>query len=144
MDGAIEIARDLVVVALMASGTFFMVVTGIGLVRFPDVYTRMHAAGKAGTVGVALLILAPVVWFAPVEPFVSVRGVLAIVFQLLTTPGATYLLAHACYATGYETHRLTQLDELKEWMGAHNAAIMAVLCLVIGVKLIGDGISGLG
>jgi threonine/homoserine/homoserine lactone efflux protein len=35
------------------------------------------------------------------------------------------------------------LDELKGWMGAHNAAIMAVLCLVIGAKLIGDGISGL-
>jgi threonine/homoserine/homoserine lactone efflux protein len=36
------------------------------------------------------------------------------------------------------------LDELKTWMAANNAAIMAVLCLVIGVKLIGDGISGLG
>ena len=36
------------------------------------------------------------------------------------------------------------LDELKAWMGANNAAIMAVLCLVIGAKLIGDGISGLG
>jgi hypothetical protein len=35
------------------------------------------------------------------------------------------------------------LDELKAWMGGHNAVIMAVLCLVIGAKLIGDGISGL-
>jgi threonine/homoserine/homoserine lactone efflux protein len=35
------------------------------------------------------------------------------------------------------------LDELKRWMAGHNAAIMAVLCLVIGAKLIGDGISGL-
>ena len=35
------------------------------------------------------------------------------------------------------------LDDLKEWMGHNNAAIMAVLCLVIGAKLIGDGISGL-
>jgi threonine/homoserine/homoserine lactone efflux protein len=36
------------------------------------------------------------------------------------------------------------LDELKLWMAGHNAAIMAVLCLVIGAKLIGDGITGLG
>ncbi|HEY6758038.1 MAG TPA: GAP family protein [Baekduia sp.] len=36
------------------------------------------------------------------------------------------------------------LDELKAWMGLHNAAIMAVLCLVIGAKLAGDGLSGLG
>jgi threonine/homoserine/homoserine lactone efflux protein len=35
------------------------------------------------------------------------------------------------------------LDDLKQWMAAHNAAIMAVLCLVIGTKLIGDAISGL-
>jgi len=35
------------------------------------------------------------------------------------------------------------LDEMKTWMGRHNAAIMAVLCLVIGAKLIGDGIAGL-
>lgn len=35
------------------------------------------------------------------------------------------------------------LDELKGWMGANNAAIMAVLCLIIGAKLLGDGISGL-
>jgi threonine/homoserine/homoserine lactone efflux protein len=35
------------------------------------------------------------------------------------------------------------LDELKVWMAAHNAAIMAVLCLVIGAKLVGDGVAGL-
>ncbi len=35
------------------------------------------------------------------------------------------------------------LDGLKAWMGAHNAAIMAVLCLVIGAKLVGDAITGL-
>jgi threonine/homoserine/homoserine lactone efflux protein len=35
------------------------------------------------------------------------------------------------------------LDDLKEWMGHHNTAIMAVICLVIGAKLIGDGISAL-
>jgi threonine/homoserine/homoserine lactone efflux protein len=44
-------------------------------------------------------------------------------------------------AMGERAARL--LDELKTWMGANNAAIMAVLCLVIGAKLIGDGIAGL-
>lgn len=46
------------------------------------------------------------------------------------------------FVLGARAKRL--LDELKLWLGAHNAAIMAVLCLVIGAKLIGDGISGLG
>jgi hypothetical protein len=35
------------------------------------------------------------------------------------------------------------LGRLKDWMGQHNAVIMTVLCLVIGVKLIGDAITGL-
>jgi multicomponent Na+:H+ antiporter subunit G len=100
----------------MIVGTFFMVVTGIGLVRFPDVYTRMHAAGKAGTVGIALLILAPSVYFVGSEPFVSVRGCLAIVFQFLTVPGATYLLAHASYVRSYPAHERTEIDELQEWL----------------------------
>ncbi|WCB94430.1 hypothetical protein DSM104299_03167 [Baekduia alba] len=36
------------------------------------------------------------------------------------------------------------LDEVKAWMGAHNAAIMSVICLVIAAKLVGDGVIGLG
>lgn len=108
--------QDVLAAATMVIGTFFMVVTGIGLVRFPDVYTRMHAAGKAGTVGIAFLILAPMIHFAASEPFVSVRGCLAIVFQLLTTPAATYLLAHACYVTSYPAHARTRIDELKDWL----------------------------
>ncbi len=46
------------------------------------------------------------------------------------------------FALGERAERL--LDDLKGWMAANNAAIMAVLCLVIGAKLIGDGVSGLG
>lgn len=111
---------ELATALAMLGGTFFMVVTGIGLVRFPDVYTRMHAAGKAGTIGVALLILAPTLFFGPSEPFVSVRGVLAIFFQCLTTPGATYLLAHASYVRSYPLHARTELDELKDWLPTYS------------------------
>jgi multicomponent Na+:H+ antiporter subunit G len=107
---------EVVVAAAMLVGTFFMVVTGIGLMRFPDVYTRMHASGKAGTVGVTMLILAATIHFAPTDPFLSVRGVLAIVFQLFTTPGATYLLAHASYVRSYPRHARTEIDELEQWL----------------------------
>jgi multicomponent Na+:H+ antiporter subunit G len=110
---------DGIVAVLMVSGTFFMLITGVGLLRFPDVYCRMHAAGKAGTTGIGLLILATAVHFAPTEPFVTLRGLLAIVFQGLTTPGATYLLAHACYVTRQPTHRGTELDELDGLLRAY-------------------------
>jgi multicomponent Na+:H+ antiporter subunit G len=117
---ASQLLYEVLVGAIMLAGTFFMVVTGIGLLRFPDVYCRMHAAGKAGTVGVTLLILAPVLFFGGSEPFVSVRGCLAIVFQCLTTPGATYLLAHAAYATSYPRHERTEVDELREWLPVYS------------------------
>jgi threonine/homoserine/homoserine lactone efflux protein len=45
------------------------------------------------------------------------------------------------FAMGDRSKKL--LDGMKAWMGSHNAAIMAVLCLIIGAKLLGDGISGL-
>ncbi len=113
MEASAAMVADLLVAACMIAGTFLMLITGIGLVRLPDVYCRMHAAGKAGTLGVALLILAPALHFAVSDPFVTVRALAAIVFQMLTTPGATHLLAHACYVRGYPVHSGTQLDELE-------------------------------
>jgi hypothetical protein len=62
------------------------------------------------------------------------------VFVLVGTLGPGIPVA-IYFAMGDRAERL--LDELKEWMAFNNAAIMAVLCLVIGAKLIGDGIAGL-
>jgi threonine/homoserine/homoserine lactone efflux protein len=63
------------------------------------------------------------------------------VFVLVGTLGPGMPVA-IYFALGDRAQRL--LGDLKTWMGSNNAAITAVLCLVIGVKLIGDGISGLG
>ena len=63
------------------------------------------------------------------------------VFVLIGTLGTGVPVA-LYFALGDRATRL--LDDLKTWMAANNAAIMAVLCLIIGAKLIGDGISGLG
>jgi threonine/homoserine/homoserine lactone efflux protein len=63
------------------------------------------------------------------------------VFVVLATLGPGIPVA-IYFAMGRRAAKL--LDELKAWLGAHNAAIMAVLLLVIGAKLIGDGVGGLG
>jgi hypothetical protein len=63
-----------------------------------------------------------------------------VVFVLVATIGVgAPVLLHS--AMGDRSREL--LDRLKNWMARNNAVIMAVLLLVIGVKLIGDGISGL-
>lgn len=107
---------EIVVALTMITGTFFTVVACVGLLRFPDVYCRMHAAGKAGTLGVSLLIVAAIVYFAPTEGSVPFRGTLAVFFQFLTTPAATHLLARASYITEYPLSERTALDELKTYL----------------------------
>jgi threonine/homoserine/homoserine lactone efflux protein len=61
------------------------------------------------------------------------------VFVLIGTLGVGAPVA-IYFALGERSEHI--LDELKSWMGAHNAAIMATLCVVIAAKLIGDAISG--
>jgi hypothetical protein len=69
------------------------------------------------------------------------QAVALAIFVIVGTlgPGAPVAIY---FAMGARAKHL--LDGLKAWMGAHNAAIMAVLCLVIGAKLIGDAITQLG
>jgi multicomponent Na+:H+ antiporter subunit G len=107
---------ELVVAAILLLGTFLTVVTCVGLLRFPDVFCRMHAAGKAGTLGVSFLILAAIVFFAPLELSVPFRGALAIYFQFLTTPAATHLLARASYVSDYGLDERTAVDDLRAFL----------------------------
>jgi multicomponent Na+:H+ antiporter subunit G len=100
----------------MLSGTFLTVVACVGLLRFPDVFCRMHAAGKAGTLGVSLVIVSAIVHFAAEQTSVPLRGGLAIFFQFLTTPAATHLLARASYVSDYELAERTAVDELEEFL----------------------------
>jgi multicomponent Na+:H+ antiporter subunit G len=109
---------ELLVACLLVLGTFLMLVTGIGLVRFPDAFCRMHAGGKAGTLGVVCLILGSVAAFAGTDQDVTFRGLLAVVFQFLTTPAATHLLARAAYLCDYPRWQGTELDELHGYLPA--------------------------
>lgn len=107
---------EVIVAVLCLLGTFLIALTGIGLVRFPDVFCRMHAAGKAGTLGVVLVVLGATVHFAGTEQDVWMRGVLAVFFQFLTSPAATHLLARAAYVCDYPLAERTAVDELRRYL----------------------------
>jgi multicomponent Na+:H+ antiporter subunit G len=107
---------EVIVALLCLLGTFLIALTGIGLVRFPDVFCRMHAAGKAGTLGVVLVVLGATVHFAGTEQDVWMRGVLAVFFQFLTAPAATHLLARAAYVCDYPLAERTAVDELRRYL----------------------------
>ncbi|MDB5623034.1 MAG: monovalent cation/H(+) antiporter subunit [Devosia sp.] len=85
---------------LMLLGSLFSLLATIGVLRFPDLLTRMHAASKAGAVGGGLLLLA--VALVSLDAAVALRALLGILFLLLTTPVAAHLLARVSYQPAAE------------------------------------------
>jgi multicomponent Na+:H+ antiporter subunit G len=74
-------------------GGIFMVIGSIGMVRMPDVFTRIHAASVADTLGVPLVLLG-LVLFAGFT-LVSVKLIILVLFIALTSPAATHAVARA-------------------------------------------------
>jgi multicomponent Na+:H+ antiporter subunit G len=103
-----------VVVGFAALGIGLMVVAGIGLLRMPDLLTRMHASSKAGTLGAALVLLSVALHFG--DAAVTVRVVVVCVFLLLTAPIASHVIARAAYRVGVPLSDETVVDELAEQM----------------------------
>ena len=111
-----EFLIELLASITMLLGALLMVASGIGLIRLPDVFCRMHAVGKAGTLGIVMMITGTVIYFLPSDLSVLFRGLLAIFFQFLTTPAATHLLARAAYLSDYPISERTAVDELKTYL----------------------------
>lgn len=101
--------RELLVLFFLLAGGFFSIVAAIGLIRLPDLYARMHAATKSGTVGVSAIAIAMMVHFN--TPSVTARGLLVIAFFLLTAPVAAHMIGRAAYRTGVPLWLMTRIDE---------------------------------
>jgi multicomponent Na+:H+ antiporter subunit G len=95
---------------LMVLGALFSLLAAVGLLRLPDLYLRMHAASKAGTMG-AGLFLASVACVA-FDVSVVLRALAGFVFLLLTAPVGAHLLAKAAYFAGYSPSDITVEDEM--------------------------------
>lgn len=81
--------------ALLLLGAAFALVAALGIARLPDLYTRMHAATKAGTLGAGLLLAASAVYFG--EGGVALRAAAAALFLALTAPVAGHAMGRAAY-----------------------------------------------
>lgn len=93
-------ALDILVGVMLALGSFLILTGAIGVMRFPDFYTRMHAAGVTDTLGAtfiigALMILAGL-------GLVLLKLLFILLFILLTSPTASHALAKAAQHGGLE------------------------------------------
>ncbi len=102
---------DVVAAILMLSGAVIAVIAAIGLHRLPDVYARMHVATKPATLGITLCLSGAALRADSTST--ATKLVLAIVFQLVTTPAAGHLLGRAAHAARAPVSEYTFLDELR-------------------------------
>ena len=80
---------------LICSGVFFLFMGALGLIRFPDLYTRMHAAGKCDTLG-SLLVLAGLASHQGLA-LSSVKILVIALFIFFTSPTAAHAISRAAH-----------------------------------------------
>ena len=80
---------------LLIGGGALVAIGGIGIVRFPDVYTRSHAAGVTDTGGAGLILIGLMLQGG--ATLVTVKLALILIFIFFTSPTATFALVHAAY-----------------------------------------------
>ena len=95
---------ELLASLLILIGLFFFCVGTLGLLRMPDVYTRMHATTKCDTLGVSLIMLGILTGYG--ISWLTLKLILIIIFIWLTTPTA----AHAIARAAYDTHEISRDD----------------------------------
>lgn len=96
-------------------GAFFGLLAALGILRLPDLYTRMHAASKAGTLGAGLIFFAILILnLAPLNIGIILLSLAGFLFLLFTAPISAHLLARATYIAGYKPDASTQINALEE------------------------------
>ena len=97
------------VAALLWIAGIFTLIAAIGLLRFPDVFLRMHAATKVGTIGVISSLLALALYFD--DPAIRVRAVLIALFLCITAPIVGHVLSRAALIAGVPMSKSTKFNE---------------------------------
>ncbi len=103
-----------VTAVLMLLGSAFCLLGAVGMLRMPDLFTRLQAATKTGTLGVGCIMVGVAVHFG--ELGIAARSLLVVVFLFLTAPIAAHVIARAAYFVSVPLWSRTAIDELKEAM----------------------------
>jgi multicomponent Na+:H+ antiporter subunit G len=104
-----EVVQQCVAAMLVVVGSIFALTASIGLLRLPDLYTRMHAASKAGTLGSCVMLIALAVYADDLA--VATRALGGVFFFLLTSPVSAHLLAKAAHASGLALWQHSVVDD---------------------------------
>ncbi|MEX1036681.1 MAG: monovalent cation/H(+) antiporter subunit G [Sneathiella sp.] len=93
-----ELVLDIATWILLLAGSVLLVITGYGLLRLPDLYTRIHAGGMADTLATTLIFIGLALQSG--FSLITVKLLLVIVFIFFTSPTSSYALAQASFVAG--------------------------------------------
>ncbi len=91
---------DLIAGLLVVAGSVFVLAGGIGALRMPDLYTRIHGASLTDSLG-PVLVLGGLMIYAGLS-LIAVKLAAVMLFLLVTSPTATYALANAALLSGLQ------------------------------------------
>ena len=109
----IGIIRDLLSIVSISAGLFFVLAGTLGVLRLPDFYTRLHAAGMTDTLGAELILVGLIIQSGFTQ--MSLKLLIVGFFLFVTSPTATHAVAHAAYKAGLKPklgkYRAPNVDE---------------------------------
>ena len=105
----VSLIADILSWILIIIGSVSMLIGGLGVLRLPDVYTRMHAASITDTLGAGALLLGLTIQAG--FTLIAVKLLLILVFLFFTSPTSSFALAHAALSSGVEPELDSDLRE---------------------------------
>jgi len=109
--------QEIIGVFFICFGIFFSVMGVAGLIRFPDIYSRIHASGKVSTLGIVGLLIGAAFLF----PDTALKGIVLVIFLVSTAPVASHAIANGAHHSGVPMHKPIRDDlEKAEKSGQHN------------------------
>ncbi|NPV26234.1 MAG: monovalent cation/H(+) antiporter subunit G [Firmicutes bacterium] len=97
--------KTIVTGVLLGIGCFLIVVASLGVVRFPDFYSRIHPAGKCDTLGQMFILLGLMVYNG--FSLNSIKLLIIMVFMYVANPTATHFIVRAAYLAGVKPWKRT-------------------------------------
>ena len=106
---------NIIVIILLLAGLFLFFATTVGILRFPDFYSRMHAAGKGDTLSSLLMLLGLALYeFHELNldtVLVGLKILLILVFIFMASPTATHAITDAGYESGVKPWQKEKTEE---------------------------------
>jgi len=103
---------DVVIAILLVVGALIMLLASVGLLRFGDVYLRMHAGTKATTLGIGTIMLAAALYFG--DALLTIKVIVLGMLFFFTAPTGAQVLARAAHTARTPMVKETWIDELEQ------------------------------